>query len=88
MITQYITAIATFAAVSVALWWLMDVRLWYMRPFDYKPFNCRKCLTFWSLAAISVGALMLGFTTYGVTLLVIASLNGIAMAVEERRRYG
>lgn len=82
---EYISAIGTFLIVSVAIWWLLDVRLYVLRPFDYKPFNCRKCLTFWTLAAISAAALIEGHNAFGVTLAVLASLNAAAMEYDERQ---
>lgn len=85
---EYLTALAVFAAVNVAVWWALDVRLWHLAPFDYKPFSCRKCLTFWLLAATSAGALMAGFVTFSLTLFCVAALNAVAMHVDENAKYG
>ena len=85
---EYLTALAVFALVNWALWYALDERMLYIRAFDYKPFNCRKCLTFWLLAATSAGALMAGFVTFSLTLFCVAVLNAVAMHVDENARYG
>lgn len=80
---EYISAIATFFTVGTIIWFALDVKLWYLKPFDYKPFNCRKCLTFWVLTAISIFAFIINHYVYAVTLFALAALNAVAMSIDE-----
>ena len=88
MIVEYIYALITFFTVNAVIWWFLEVRLWHLRAFDYRPFTCRKCLTLWFLLAVAVGAAMLGYFTYAVTLAIFAALNAVAQHIDDRERYG
>ena len=84
IILQYIVAMAVFLIVNFAVWYVLDFRLWVPRAFDYKPFNCRKCATFWLNLAIAAGLVLSGWMACGVILAVLAVLNAVAMTINER----
>lgn len=50
----------------------------------FPPFNCRKCLTFWTLLAISmIVGLSFGAYWFMGTGIIMAILTAIAMTVEQ-----
>lgn len=53
----------------------------------FPPFNCRKCLTFWTLIGISL-VIGLPFELYWLmgTGIIMAILTAIAMTVEQRNK--
>lgn len=53
---------------------------------QYKPFICDTCLTFWSLVAIYTTLLIIGYTWLGVSGLIMAVLNAIAMYINQKRK--
>lgn len=53
----------------------------------FPPFNCRKCLTFWTLIGISlVIGLSFGLYWFMGTGIVLAILTAIAMTVEQKNK--
>ena len=83
---QVILILGIFLPVRYLAYYITEVKglpVWL----DYKPFNCRLCLTFWSLIAayLTVG-LILGFeiTLFGGILLTI--LNAIAMWINQKNK--
>lgn len=87
MMIEYISALMIFCAINYSVWYALDFRLWIPTAFDYKPFNCRKCMTFWTILAVGAGCILGGFVTCGVTLVIIAALNALAMHIHEKRFY-
>lgn len=53
---------------------------------QYKPFACNTCLTFWSLVAIYTTLLIIGYTWLGISGLIMAVLNAIAMYIDQRKK--
>lgn len=53
---------------------------------QYKPFICDICLTFWSLVAIYTTLLIIGYTWLGISGLIMAVLNAIAMYINQKRK--
>ena len=53
---------------------------------QYKPFSCNTCLTFWSLVAIYTILLILGYQWLGISGLIMAVLNAIAMYIDQRSK--
>lgn len=53
---------------------------------QYKPFVCNTCLTFWSLVAIYATLLIIGYTWLGISGLIMAVLNAIAMYIDQRKK--
>lgn len=59
----------------------------YPRWLDYKPFNCEKCFSFWSLIAtyLAVGLVFKLWVTLIVGI-VLSILNAIAMYIDDRNK--
>lgn len=53
---------------------------------QYRPFSCNTCLTFWSLVAIYTTMLITGYTWLGISGLIMAVLNAIAMYIDQRKK--
>ena len=53
---------------------------------QYKPFVCNTCLTFWSLVAIYTTLLIMGYTWLGISGLIMAVLNAIAMYIDQKQK--
>lgn len=53
---------------------------------QYRPFSCNTCLTFWSLVAIYTTLLIIGYTWLGISGLIMAVLNAIAMYIDQRNK--
>ena len=53
---------------------------------DYRPWNCNTCCTFWSLVAIYTTLLIIGYTWLGISGLIMAVLNAIAMYIDQKRK--
>lgn len=53
---------------------------------SYKPFVCNTCLTFWSLVAIYTTLLIIGYTWLGISGLIMAVLNAIAMYIDQKQK--
>ena len=88
MTGEFISALIVFLSANWLIWYLLEWKLWMPKAFDYKPFSCRKCLTFWALLFTAVGGMLSGFHVFGITLAVVAALNAAAMHIDQRNRYG
>lgn len=57
------------------------------RWLNFKPFNCNKCLSTWTLAGVYT-VLGLSFDWYYLMIggIILAILNGIAMEIDQRNR--
>lgn len=57
---------AMYFTILTAIWWLKEVKAYQPRPFsilDQPPFDCRYCLTTWSMLAsyISIAVIISNF---------------------------
>lgn len=86
ILLQFIGIFIIFFATSYATWYVTERQL-VPEFLDYKPFQCRTCLTFWSLVAIYVG---MGITfKLWIALIggiVLAILNAIAMYIDQKNK--
>jgi hypothetical protein len=77
--------LAYFAVIPIVFYWTEVRQLpeWLRFP----PFNCRKCLTFWTLIGISL-VIGLPFELYWLmgTGIIMAILTAIAMTVEQKNK--
>ena len=77
--------LAYFAVIPIVFYFTEVKQLpeWLRFP----PFNCRKCLTFWTLIGISL-VIGLSFELYWFmgTGIVLAILTAIAMTVEQKNK--
>lgn len=53
---------------------------------NFKPWSCNTCLTFWSLVAIYTTLWIIGYKWLGISGLILALLNAIAMYINQRRK--
>ena len=85
-ILQLVLVLALFFPIKFICWKITEewgLPMWL----DYKPWNCRLCLTFWSLLAcyISVGLLFSLWILMAVGGLLTV-LNAIAMWIDQRKK--
>ena len=52
---------------------------------NYRPWNCSLCSCFWSLVAIYTTLLILGYQWLGVSGLILAALNALAMYINQKK---
>lgn len=92
MITMYINAFAQllamlFVFLATRLFAYQLTNIWGLPKWlQYRPFNCEICFTFWMLVAIFTTVLIIGYTWMGVSGLIMAVLNAIAMKVDQKRK--
>lgn len=55
------------------------------RWLNYKPFNCNLCLTFWTLVTIYTTLWIVGYNWLGISGLIMAALNALAMYINQRK---
>lgn len=86
MIYEFIIAFAMYFAIVYGAYYVTEVKRlpeWLQFP----PFDCRKCLTFWSnsVAGLVVGLSFSLWITM-ITVLVMASLTAIAMHIDQKSK--
>lgn len=86
MIFEFMAVIIIFLTVSYGAYYITEVKglpIWL----QYKPFECRMCLTFWSLIGI-YSAIWASFSCLiiGVVGITLAILNAIAMYIDQRNK--
>lgn len=92
MISMYINAIAQLLAMLVIFlatkYMTYNItEVWGLPKWlQYKPFVCNTCLTFWSLVAIYTTLLIIGYTWLGISGLIMAVLNAIAMYIDQKQK--
>ena len=88
ILLQFLLSGLIFFIVGYATWWFTeDKDLGHIPKFlDYRPFQCRLCLTFWLLVAVyvafGVSFKLWVFLTFGI---ILAILNAIAMYVHQKQ---
>lgn len=53
---------------------------------NYKPFNCRLCLTFWTTVAVAVIYGLFGMAITAIGLAILAVLNAAAMWLNQKNK--
>lgn len=53
---------------------------------NFKPFNCNLCLTFWTLIALYTTLWILGYWWTGISGIILAILNAIAMYIDQKKK--
>ena len=85
VIGQLLTMLVIFLATKYFTFQLTEV--WGLPKWlQYKPFICDTCLTFWSLVAIYTTLLIIGYQWLGISGLIMAVLNAIAMYINQKRK--
>ena len=85
-ILQVISILAIFLPVRWLCWKITED--WGVpEMIDYRPWNCKLCLTFWSLIAIylTVGLILQAYITM-IGGIILAILNAIAMYINQRNK--
>lgn len=83
---EIITTFILFFIVNYSAWYVTEVK-GLPQWLQYKPWECRLCLTFWSLIALystiwaSFNCLYIGIV--GITL---AMMNALAMYINQRNK--
>lgn len=85
-ILQVILILAMFIVIRWFAWKVTEV--WGLPEWlQYKPWNCKLCLTFWSLLAtyLSIGLIFsLPITLYGG--IALAIMNALAMYIDQKNK--
>ena len=85
IIGQLLAMLVIFLAIKYFTYKLTEV--WGLPKWlQYKPFVCNTCLTFWSLVAIYTTLLIIGYTWLGISGLIMAVLNAIAMYIDQKQK--
>lgn len=86
MIIEFIIAFIIYFTIVMSAYYATEVKRlpeWLQFP----PFDCRKCLTFWSnfTAGLVIG---LSFSLYitMITVFVMATLTAISMHIDQKRK--
>ena len=72
-----------FLIVTGICYWLIEynhIPKWL----QFKPWNCEKCLSTWSLIGVGISFFLLDFIITGLGVIVIGILNGIARHYDEK----
>ena len=79
--------IIAVGVISFSYWWTEGRGEYKPNWLNYKPFNCKICLTFWTLIVI--------YVTIGLTLnlnlflwggIIFAAANALAMKIDEKNK--
>ena len=86
MIFEFMAVIIIFLIVSYGAYYITEVKglpIWL----QYRPFECRMCLTFWSLIGV-YSAIWVSFSCLiiGVVGILLAILNAVAMYIDQRNK--
>lgn len=83
---QFVAVLLIFLAISYFTWWFTEKNN-VPEFLEYKPFQCRLCLTFWLLTAIYI-AIGISFKLWIVLIagVLLAILNAIAMWVNQKNK--
>ena len=83
---QFIVVVIIFLIINYGVYWITEVKglpIWL----QYKPFECRMCLTFWSLIGV-YSAIWASFSCLiiGVVGILLAILNAVAMYIDQKNK--
>lgn len=83
---QFIAVLLIFLGVNYFTWWFTEKNN-VPEFLEYKPFQCRLCLTFWLLVAVYI-ALGISFKLWIVLIagVILAVLNAGAMWVNQKNK--
>lgn len=83
---QFIAVLLIFLGVNYFTWWFTEKNN-VPEFLEYKPFQCRLCLTFWILVGIYI-ALGISFKLWVVLIagIILAALNAGAMWVNQKNK--
>lgn len=86
ILIEFILVGLIFLIVSYFTWWFTEKGK-VPEFLDYKPFQCRLCLTYWLLTGIYV-AIGISFKLWIVLIagVILAGLNAIAMKINQKNK--
>lgn len=86
ILIQFIAVFIIFLVVSYFTWWFTEKDN-VPEFLEYKPFQCRLCLTFWLLVGIYI-AIGISFKLWVVLItgVILAIMNAIAMWVNQKEK--
>ncbi len=74
-----------FMFITAFAYWMIEYNH-IPRWLQFKPWNCEKCLSTWSLVGVGISFLLIDFIITGLGLIVMGILNGIARHIDEKNR--
>ena len=81
---EIIGLFAVFFSINYAAYWVTEVN-GVPQWLQYKPWECRLCLTFWSLIAVYTTFLLSFQCLYmGIGGIILASMNALAMWIDQK----
>lgn len=83
-IGQLLAMLVIFLATKYATFQITEHGL--PKWLDYRPWSCNRCLTFWTLTAIYTSLLIVGYNWLGISGLILAVLNAIAMWYDQKNK--
>lgn len=86
MIYEFIIAFAMYFAIVYGAYYATEVKR-LPQWLQYPPFDCRKCLTFWSCFTTGL-VIGLSFSLWVamITVLVMAILTAISMHIDQKNK--
>ena len=83
---NFILTFAIFFIVNYGAYWITEVK-GLPRWLQYKPWECRLCLTFWTLTFI-YSAIWISFAclTIGLLGIILAIMNALAMWINQKNK--
>ena len=86
MIYEFIVAFIIYFSIVMGAYYVTEVKR-LPRWLQFPPFDCRKCLTFWSnfIAGLVIGISFNLFITM-TTVLVMGVLTAISMHIDEKNK--
>lgn len=83
---EIITVFVIFFIVNYGAYWITEKR-GLPQWLQYKPWECRLCLTFWSLIFI-YSTIWLSFTCLYIGIIgnMLACMNALAMYIDQRNK--
>lgn len=80
---------AMYFVILTAIWWLKEVKAYQPRPFsilDQPPFDCRYCLTTWSMLAsyVSIAVIISNFW-FGFCGVLLSIGEGLALKYKKKQ---
>ena len=84
ILIEFIGAFIAYLLVVYTAYYVTEVKL-LPRWLRFPPFHCRKCLTFWTMMAVSlVIGLSFDLPVYMATGILLAILTAISMQIEQK----
>ncbi len=83
---EIIMMFVVFFSVNYAAYYVTEVK-GLPRWLQYKPWECRLCLTFWALITIYL-TILLSFECLYMSIggIILASMNALAMYIDQRNK--